>query len=83
MTTKPNTTTEAAELVSSTYAKLGRSTLSCSWCGGWEMYIDGDAVGSDTDTDKAFDLISHARFDHVGPCDIVATVAHTAMTVTR
>lgn len=74
---------EAETLISKTYLALGRCTISCSWCVGPEVYLDGDAVGNLESRDQVVALIEHARYSHVGAADVVASVVSTVLEVSR
>lgn len=69
----------AAKLIADTYAAYGRCTLSCDSCVDFDAYVDGDAVGCEADQRKVAALIAHARYDHVTPCNIVASVTHRVL----
>lgn len=72
-------TVSPSEIIERVYAAHGACTIMCD-CGDLEIVIDGDSINSEADTveRRVEALIDHARYDHISPRAIIATV-HTTI----
>lgn len=63
----------ALRLIAASYAAHGLHTLACD-CGAEEVTIDSDAIGNRASAAQLMATIEHARYDHVTPRNVLATV---------